>query len=74
MMMPMLVTTVKICGWRMLTTRIATDRMPMITAGSTGVLKGGLTFAISEDAGRLLSRAIAKASRIAAVCTASAQM
>lgn len=35
-------------------------------------MKRGLTRAISEDPGRLLSRDIAKASRIAAVCTASA--
>ncbi len=41
MMMPMLVTTVKICGWRMLTTRIASARIPMITVGSTGVWNRG---------------------------------
>ena len=69
----MLVTTVKICGCRMLTTRIASARIPMMTAGSTGVWNRGWTLASRDAAGRLLSRAIAKASRIAAVCTARAQ-
>jgi hypothetical protein len=31
----MLVTTVKICGCRMFTTRIATERTPTTTAGTT---------------------------------------
>ena len=54
MMMPMLVTTVKICGWWMLTTRIASASTPMITAGSTGVWKRGLTRASSEDGGQVV--------------------
>ena len=73
MMIPMLVITVKICGWRMFTTRISSARTPMSTAGTIGVLVFGWTFASRSPAGRLLSRAIANIIRIVAVCTARQQ-
>ena len=73
MMIPMLVITVKICGCRMFTTRIRNARTPMITAGTIGVLVLGWTVAIRSPAGRLLSRAIANAIRMVAVCTARQQ-
>ena len=71
MMIAMLVITEKICGWLTLMSRMAIATRPMMTAGSTGVWKRGLTLASREAAGRLLSRAIANASRMPAVCTAS---
>ena len=70
MMIPMLVITVKICGWRMFTTRIRIASAPVMTAGMIGVLCFGSIFARCSPAGRLLSRAIANAIRIVAVCTA----
>jgi hypothetical protein len=73
MMIPMLVITVKICGCWMFTTRIRRARMPISTAGTTGVLRFGSTFASRSPAGRLLSRAIANIIRIVAVCTARQQ-
>ena len=73
MMIPMLVITVKICGWRMFTTRMITASTPVMTAGTIGVLVFGWTVAMRSPAGRLLSRAMAKAMRIVAVCTARQQ-
>ena len=46
--------------------------MPIVTAGTIGVCVFGLTVASFSPNGSALSRAIAKVSRIAAVCTASA--
>ena len=73
MMIAMLVITVKICGCRMFTTRIRIARTPVITAGTIGVLVLGWIVAIRSPPGRLLSRAIAKAIRMVAVCTARQQ-
>src|SRR5918997_1343289 len=70
MMIAMLVRTVKICGWRMLISRIPMDRTPVTTAGTTGVLRLGWTFASRVLNGRPLSRAIAYTMRIVAVWTA----
>ena len=70
---PMLVITVKIWGCLMFTTRITTARKPVMSAGITGVFVFGWTFARCSPAGRLLSRAIANAIRIVAVCTARQQ-
>ncbi|AIA07129.1 hypothetical protein DC74_6695 [Streptomyces noursei] len=73
MMIAMLVITEKICGWSTLISRITIPTSPITIAGTTGVWNRGLTRASRPDAGRLLSRAIANASRMAAVCTASSQ-
>jgi hypothetical protein len=66
----MLVMVVKICGWRMLTSRMLIDSTPISTAGTTGVFRRGSTRASRAAKGRLLSRAIANIIRMVAVCTA----
>ena len=43
MMMAIEVSTVKICGLAMLTTRMITEMIPMVTAGTIGVWVFGLT-------------------------------
>src|SRR3712207_8769683 len=53
--------------------RMLMDRTPVTTAGTTGVLRLGSTFASRRLNGRLLSRAIANIIRIVAVCTARQQ-
>ena len=73
MMIAIDVSTVKIFGWPMLITRISAAITPMTTAGTIGVWVFGLTRASFSPNGSALSRAIAKVSRIAAVCTASVQ-
>ena len=73
MMIPIEVITTKICGWRMLTSRIAIASTPTMTAGMIGVFVFGCTRARVSPAGRLLSRAIANIMRIVAVCTARQQ-
>ena len=69
----MLVITVKICGWRMLISRMPIESSPMTTAGTTGVLNRGCTLASRAAPGRLLSRAMPNIMRIVAVCTARQQ-
>jgi hypothetical protein len=69
-MIPRLVITVKICGWLMLTTRMAIASTPVITVGMTGVFVLGEILASFSPAGKRLSRAIANIIRIAADCTA----
>ena len=54
MMIPMLVITVKICGWRMFTTRIRIASTPVITAGTIGVLVFGWTVAIRSPRGQVV--------------------
>ena len=71
MMIAIDVSTVKILGWPMLITRMIAAITPMTTAGMIGVWVFGFTRASFSPNGSALSRAIAKVSRMAAVCTAS---
>ena len=71
MMTAIEVSTVKIFGWPMFSTRISAAMIPITTAGTIGVCEVGFTRASRSPKGSALSRAIAKVSRIAAVCTAS---
>ena len=71
MMTAIEVSTVKIFGWPMLRTRISSAITPIATAGTMGVCVCEFTRASLSPNGSALSRAIAKVSRMAAVCTAS---
>ena len=71
MMTAIEVSTVKIFGCPMLTTRISSAITPIATAGTMGVCVCEFTRASFSPNGSALSRAIAKVERMAAVCTAS---
>ena len=73
MTIPMLVMTVKICGWSMLTTRMRIARKPDEDRRDDRRLRDGMDAREVPPAGRLLSRAMANVIRIVAVCTARQQ-
>ena len=71
MMIAIEVSTVKIFGWPMLITRMIAAMMPIDDRGDDRRLGLRVDRASFSPNGSALSRAIAKVSRIAAVCTAS---